>query len=170
MVIQQKNGKSEHVFYGGAELEVTGLGDTRHEGEASCQRDLRDCTMHARCWAFCPSSYLDHRILSRSFPVRPWVTAPLGTLTSSQGERLNNADQGDFLTHSLMKSMLVSSAALLRASNKFFNSSLLFITSSQDYQTLGKAYHEIQRWEHINNREEADMREMKCPNIFHGCS
>lgn len=68
-----------------------------------------------------------------------WVVSPLGTITSSQQERLKDTDKGDFLTPSLIKFMLMSSSALLRASDKSFGSSLLFTTSNQDYQTFGQA-------------------------------
>lgn len=93
--------------------------------------------IHANAELSISLPHLHHRILSGSFPFWPAMAqvSPLGTITSSQQERLKVIDKGDFLTPSLIKFMLMSSTALLRASDKSLGSSLLFTTSNQDYQT-----------------------------------
>ena len=100
-----------------------GCGEWRRPGISS-QKAWSLSLLHSACCvlrsliSFC----FDHGMCQElSFPGQRWVESSLGTLTSSQEERLKDTNKGDFLTHGLVQSMLTDSTSWLGASNQVFH-------------------------------------------------
>ena len=141
-MVKQLVSLKAYFMGGGAKLEVTGAG-TSGVNHKHCKRQVLKWLHNACCVLRSPIFfYFDHKMCQElSFPGQRWVESSLGTLTSSQEERLKDINKGDFLTHGLVESMLTGSNFWLGASNQVFCFPTFIHNKQQELLDIRKGSH-----------------------------